>query len=328
MMMVLSQPVPIVPSSSTEEGDTASIIGQVKPAAAAAAVEKAAPALLDTTRTQQHVRDNKRNYGNKADFQASQRLFGFVKELGLDRKESVVLVGGTNDGQSSMKVLTMCPSVTLIGFEIQKDHFRTATSNLEKYAHASVVNAGWDEVQAENKPIGGKGTTGGLFDPKGQRKWKQHGETATTVVMADWARENGVDQTLFVIIDTEGYEPKVIRGMKLHEKENQKRFPTFQYELGGTWAENDNRHGHDQWDQQATAQHLIDQGYLLFLIGRDHWLALNAEFLSLTTDSNPATDNEGYGRFVQGNMLAMHPEFTPTALVQKILQFSKTIKHD
>jgi FkbM family methyltransferase len=257
-------------------GDTAIISVQSKLAAALVtreetvlASETVAPALLDTKRTQEHVRLNKRNYDNKADFQASQRLFGFVKELGLDQKESVVLVGGTNNGQSSMSILEMCPSVTLIGFEIQKNHFITATSYLEKYAHASVVNAGWDEVQAENKPIGGAGETGGLFDPKGQRGWKLLGETATTVVMADWARENSVDQTLYVIVDTEGYEPKVIRGMKLYEKENQKRFPTFQYELGGTWAENDSRHGHDQWDQQATAQHLVDQGYVLFLIGKD-----------------------------------------------------------
>ena len=295
------------------------IIEQSKPLKPAFVME-----IVDMKKTQRHIQVTKTKYGNKADFLAGERLFGFVKELGLDGQESVVLIGGTNDGQSSNTILSRCPSITLIGFEIQKNHFQTATRNLEKYAHASVLNLGWDEKQAENIPIGGRGETGGLFDPKGQRGWQLEGEMAATVVMADWAQENGIDQTLYVIIDTEGHEPKVIRGMKLHEKENQKRFPLFQYELGGTWAENDSRHGHDRWDQEATAQHLIAQGYLIFLIGQDHWLTLDAAFFSVATD-NPAADDERLGRFVQGNVLVMHPEFTDTAVAQKILQSSWTI---
>lgn len=48
---------------------------------------------------------------------------------------------------------------------------------------------------------------------------------------------------LYTIIDTEGHEPKVVQGMNLDQVESQKQFSLFQYELGGTWAQNDSRHG-------------------------------------------------------------------------------------
>lgn len=55
---------------------------------------------MDVRRTQQYVYSQKRHYNNKADFEGAARLFRIVKSLGLNRKESVVLVGGTNNGNT------------------------------------------------------------------------------------------------------------------------------------------------------------------------------------------------------------------------------------
>ena len=124
------------------------------------------------------------------------------------------------------------------------------------------------------------------------------------------------DQVLFVLIDTEGYEPKVIRGMGLERMENRKRFPCFQYELGGTWAREDNRHLRDKWGQLETAQYLESIGYKLFLVGADDWLPITSDFFR---EFNPITEDEGFGPFIQGNALALHPEFTYPPLRDFIL---------
>lgn len=219
-------------------------------------------------------------------------------------------------------MLEICPSLSLFGFEIQKNHFHNAQARLKSFAHATVLNLGWDETEGEDVPIGGKGASAGLFDPKGQRGFSLQSDTATTVSLSEWTRKTSVDQVLYVVIDTEGHEPKVLRGMQLKNIENQRKFPLFQYELGGTWAENDNRHN-DKWTQQTAARHLEDCGYQLFLIGTKEWLSIDANFFDEI--GNPALTNEGYGNFVQGNVLALHSRFTPGPLKEQILRHVRTI---
>jgi hypothetical protein len=65
--------------------------------------------MIDTKKTQLYYKQNKHKFGNKADFDASNQLFGIVKDLSLNQNESVVLVGGTNNGQSSLNILQHCP---------------------------------------------------------------------------------------------------------------------------------------------------------------------------------------------------------------------------
>ena len=62
----------------------------------------------------------------------------------------------------------------------------------------------------------------------------------------------------------EGHEPKVLRGMHL-ERGYAKRFPLFQYELGGTWGHHDPRHNND-WTQGRAAGYLQNAGYELYLV--------------------------------------------------------------
>ncbi len=57
-------------------------------------------------KTQAHYNQNEDAYGNKADFEANKRLFEHINSLNLDVKESVILVGGTNEGQLSKTILS------------------------------------------------------------------------------------------------------------------------------------------------------------------------------------------------------------------------------
>ena len=66
---------------------------------------------LDTKKTQLHYIQNRERYANKANLVALQRLFEFVSELGLDRPDSFVFVGGTNDGRGVTNILEACPNL-------------------------------------------------------------------------------------------------------------------------------------------------------------------------------------------------------------------------
>lgn len=46
-----------------------------------------------------------------------------------------------------------------------------------------------------------------------------------------FARDLGIDQAIYTLIDTEGHEPAVIKGMVLEDKANQKLFRCFNLKL-------------------------------------------------------------------------------------------------
>ena len=106
--------------------------------------------------------------------------------------------------------------------------------------------------------------------------------------------------------------------MGLELPENRQRFPCFQYELGGTWAIHDKRHLGDRWTQFDTALHLECMGYKLFLVGEDNWLPITSDFFLV--EGNPLVKDEGFGPFIQGNVLALHLDFAFQPLVTFILE--------
>jgi FkbM family methyltransferase len=292
---------------------------------------------VDTPRTQEYFLLHKQDYNNKADTAALLRLFGYAcsPEVGLNQASSHVLVGGTNDGADVVQILETCPNISFSGFEIQESFFHMARTKIQQYANAKMYNLGWDEQRSTGVRIGGDGETAGLYDPQGQHGFSMQEETTVqTVVLAEWTNQQSIDYVLYLLIDTEGYEPKVIRGMHLERKENQRKFPLFQFELGGTWGEGDNRHSgfNETWTLHIAAQKLDQWGYSLFLIGRADWLTVTPDFFDPSTrpqdkanqaDQQPLVfEDEGYGMFVQGNLLAMHNEFTRNDLKEKILQES------
>ena len=282
--------------------------------------------VVNTKQTQQHFKWRKITYKNNADFKGLQRLFKIVLDAGLDDPKSVVLVGGTNDGQGALNILEKCPSLTLHGFEIQKQHYATAADAFKQFPYVQMHNEGWDETATQNLRIGGEGEGAGLYDPQGQRGMQlQEGVTVSTVALAEWTQQNSIQEVLYVLIDTEGHEAKVIRGMHLEKEENRKKFSMFQYELGGTWAEYDSRRGGETWTQTDAAKFLEDQGYTLFIIGETEWLMVDANFFDITQGTNAAISDEGFGRFIQGNVLAVNFGFVPNEVANAILEQSLVI---
>ena len=187
-------------------------------------------------------------------------------------------------------------------FEIQQKRFKDSSL-------VTVHRKGWsDKVQTFRITVpAGESELAGLFAPAG--KWKtapQLNGTVETIPLADFVTEQGIfDPVSYVLIDVEGKEPNVIRGMKLER--NRHIFPLFQYELGGTWT--DSRHDADQWGQYGIAVYLRALGYNLYLAGADGGegskkpvlLSLHPEFFRFTC-LRPEID-------VGGNLLAVHTSF-------------------
>lgn len=261
---------------------------------------------------------------NDGDFEAMRRTVAMWNELNLCNKENVIVVGGTNAGQASYNILSSCPEISFYGFEIQKQYYNIAKSNLTQFRGATILNMGWSDVVQSDVRIGGKGGLAGLYDPRGQRRLRLTNQTVSTVRLSDWAADTlGSRNILYLLIDVEGHEPKVIRGMQLEEPRNRQRFSMFQYELGGTWAERDNRHGgSNEWSQFDTAKFLEQNGYSLFLLGTDDLLLVDSDFFR--EDGNIAMEDESYGKFIQGNLLALHTHFAPQAIVSAVYASCRT----
>jgi FkbM family methyltransferase len=260
---------------------------------------------------------------NNADFAALERLCTAFQASGISDERSIVLVGGTNAGQLSEKLLSLCPNLTFHGFEIQREYFMQASEALKMFPHAQMHNLGWSERAASTVPIGGSGKIAGLYNPEGQRGLNLTRETVSTVSLAAWIEAEGILQVTYAVIDTEGNEGRVLRGMRLENTQNRRAFPLFQFELGGTWARRDKRNGGDPWSQIDAAVYLEDLGYELFLVGNDNWLYVQSEFFE--PKKNVAILDEGFGPFIQGNILAMHIDYTPRLLRAKILAKSSFI---
>ena len=87
----------------------------------------------------------------------------------------------------------------------------------------------------------------------------------------------------YIVIDTEGHEPFIIHGMKLHHITNQQRFHTFQYEVGQHWIGPQNPL--QNYTQLAIAELLYSIGYDLYLIGCDYYWKINAKALNHLSNS-------------------------------------------
>ena len=275
---------------------------------------------LDIDRSLAHFVSRKNSYGNKADFSALERLITFFHDLGHDGEDSTILLGGMNEGQLSERILGSMPNISFYGFEIQEKYYNNAIERLSPFPHVHAVNMGLGDVRKSNIPIGGpEGPHAGLYNPKGQWGWtvQRGGRGVDTIPLADFAIQHGITNATYVVIDTEGYEPKVIRGMRLSSTTHQRRFPLFQFELGGTWAARDARHNNDVWTQKDVVQALDDWGYETFLIGEDDWLQVDARFFEQV--NNPGMDDDGFGKFIQGNLLVMHRNYTDPGLRARVL---------
>ena len=241
---------------------------------------------------------------------------------GFCESKNPTLIGGVNRGQATLELLRECPNLKVVGFEIQPGEFEIAKEKLTLFPSVKLFNFGWGEGEQSGLVISGNRGTAGIYETAGtgRASFKKQEVTASVQSMSNWCDENGVQASNYVLIDVEGYEPKVIRGMKLEEVKNQRRFSVFQYELEGTWARNDPRHGKD-WSQKQMAAYIVSFGYDLFLIGSQNWLKIVPEFF----EEGNHMANEGYGRFIQGNLLCIHKKFTNKNVKEFVFTSANTV---
>ena len=229
------------------------------------------------------------------------------------------LIGGVNEGQFTENLLLLCPNISVRGFEIQSSVFSSVQRRMEGKANVKLYNVGWGEHSESGLTIGGSEGHAGLFNPTGRfASWGTQKDKASIVAMSQWCDQHNITRTAYVVIDVEGFEPKVLRGMLLEEIANQKRFPHFQFELGGTWAARDPRHGGPQeWSQYEAAAYVDRCGYLLFLIGADGWLHVSPQFF----ENGPhMLEEQGNGKFVQGNLLCLHSKYAENHIMNTVFQ--------
>lgn len=268
-----------------------------------------------------YYKDNIRSFSNKADFLGVERLLTVARAAGLcDSATRAILVGGVNEGQLSDVVLQVCRGTSFHGFEIQRDVFRRAKKRLRRDHGARVAmhRSAWSDTAATKVAYSGEGETASLFVADEQDRigdGARHDGVAA-VTLADVADRLANSSILYAVIDVEGHEPKVLRGMQLES--HAKRFPLFQYELGGTWGHHDPRHGHD-WTQERAASYLKDAGYELYLVATTGWLRITPDFFPVASFLNG-----GDGCCANGNVLAVHPGYAPPAIVAAVRASAET----
>ena len=246
------------------------------------------------------------HFTNKADFDAATYLFGDLGRRGLCGNSTLQLVvGGLNNGQFAERMLQACPGARLAGFEVQEDHAQAAAARLAAFPNVRVYHAGWGEEPGEfviqvSKKKRGRAREGAHLGLTLSRGQMSVGKVKVTP-LADWAEEAKVTVVDYLAIDVEGFEGRVIRGLRLES--NAARFPCFQYELGGTWC--GNRHAGEKWGERDAALHLLEHGYDLYLIGKDGYLPIHdASTLGWIT-------GERNCRYSSGNILAMNAHARP-----------------
>ena len=76
-----------------------------------------------------------------------------------------------------------------------------------------------------------------------------------------FADARAISEVVFAVVDVEGHEASVIRGMSLETRST--TFPVFTFELGASWV---NFKNSGNWTQRETASYLARLGYELFLV--------------------------------------------------------------
>lgn len=271
-----------------------------------------------------YYREKKDAFGNKADFATASHVMRWYDKEGrcgnvINASNAIVLLAGANQGKSTTNILQACHKARMHIFEIQQRLFDAQFKRFRDSSLVKVHRKGWsDKIQQLQitLPLNNH-ETAGLFLPTG--KWKNAvllNETVETIPLADFVLHENLERISYVLIDVEGKEPNVIRGMNLESKRH--IFPIFQYELGGTWT--DSRHDENQWGQYGIAMYLKALGYKLFLIGatlsgqeKPILLQVDPEFFRFFS-FRPEVD-------VGGNLLAFHPEFADAGLWEYLQGF-------
>ena len=226
-------------------------------------------------------------------------------------------MGGLNEGQFAEQILDACPNATLHGAEIQPGFFERVKTVLAKFPNARAHNQGWSDKPGDLYIVGA-GQTAHLSDTVPESTGAQKVHVDTLLRFAAGLMVN--KQVSYTQIDTEGHEPLIIKGMALEQEAHQILFPVFQFEVGSGW----DQFSKARWNQHATAVHLEQAGYELYLIGEHHYWRVYAAFFERGVG---AINVNGYCNldynttkqmFVWGNTLAIHSKFAPEGLLDVV----------
>ena len=183
-------------------------------------------------------------YGNKCDLHfIGNKLFNNLDEK-VCSSDSIIIIGGTNNGDSSEDILKACPEFTLYGTDIQAVSVNRANKRLHDkgYKNVHIINEGWDLKEDEVTFLGGDGSetvligtedskSNSLFDSKYLDHLHENLVKVKVRPFIDFVNNHlPTDDTksvLYIIIDTEGHDSFVIRSMALNMIINRKKYLLF-----------------------------------------------------------------------------------------------------
>lgn len=305
-------------------------MGSPSPLLRAVVVLLAAPAAAAPSVAARFIQAHQEDlFTNKADFPAAKYIFGELAKRGLCGNLTLI-DGGLNQGQYAEVMLDACPGAALHGFEVQAAAAAAAEQRLARFGVGSRVhvhNVGWGEERATlavnivsklaKAKRGQRGASHeGAHLAPGAVKHQTTTGHVDVVPLADWTRDDA--RTIdYLAIDVEGFEGRVLRGMRLDDPANRARFAAFQYELGGTWCDPTRNFG-EPWSQRKAAEHLAGLGYDLFLVGTTGFLPVTPAAFGPPAEGGagrfyPGSAKQGQGacHWIQGNVLALNAHARP-----------------
>ena len=296
-------------------------------------------------------------FADKKDFMAVLDMLTTIDCKASGGTALTVINGGLNDCLFASQMLKLCPGLTIHGFEVARGNADSCRIALSAYRGARVHNQGMSrgrgtahlifdcasDKSCSNSSQGGAMT--GIVLGELQKQQKQSsGTEVPTVGLLQFAEQQQLQRAHFTLIDTEGHEPEVLRGMHLRRALGPATFGAIQFEISGFWIDPARRAWRSNSSQLAAAwftqaNHLDRAGYRLFMIGgtsrckvtsHDHYSCRGkATYLPVTPgffeQLGPIYERHSKGRLFQGgqtrvgfpptfNVLAMHTRHADPAI--------------
>ena len=226
-----------------------------------------ASSMTPDPRTGRYTCYSNRWYHNEAD----QHLQVHLTRASLqDSPHGAVFHVGTSNGKEILRLVSQpwFGNASVHGWELSPVAFKRAQNMLQAFPAAKLYNAGVSDAQerVEFKDSDGATTTHILSSDATARG------RLTSVSSVRWADEVarlGIQRVAYALIDVEGFEVRVLRGMELHREEMRDVFPAFQLEVHSkVWQANVASASWAQTEPQVLLR-LEGLGYRLFLIGMD-----------------------------------------------------------
>lgn len=254
-----------------------------------------------------YVTTNREVFCNKCDFESIKIFFkhDFCHKKALTPM-SVYIVGG-NKGQLTKDVLQVCENIEMTVFEPHPELSQDLMDMKLKSDFDQAVTVKRFGISDKNEVLnfyGNKKQRHGLSGFHNKANYGLELLGKVPVVPLKTLVKHKVD---YIVVDVEGHEIEVITGMDLAK--NAELFPVIQVELGGTWIDPDR--SNMKMTQSEFVHYLSDFGYSVFLMGQ---LEEDKSGVLLPINDviiRQACTHKGSNGlcYVQGNLVAVHPEF-------------------